>query len=111
MRKSRIFSLVLSSLVVASTSLAFGSPTISLSPTSLTANTAGNCAGNPAAQNVTVSNSGNGTLAKPTIQTSYSEGSGWLNPVVTGSSAPYTLQVNFQNTCSLANGTYNATIA
>jgi uncharacterized membrane protein len=110
MGKSRIFSLVLSSLVLASTSLAFGSPTISLSPTSITANTAGNCAGNPAAQNVTISNSGNGTLATPTFVTSYSEGNGWLNPVVTGSSAPYTLQVNFQNTCSLANGTYNATI-
>jgi hypothetical protein len=111
MRKSRIFSLLFSSLVMASTSLAFGSPTISLSPSSITANTAGNCAGNPAAQNVTVSNSGNGTLAEPTFETSYIEGNGWLNPVVTGSSAPYTLQVNFQNTCSLANGTYNATIA
>jgi hypothetical protein len=110
MRFWRKLSLLLPLLVLASTRLAFGSPTISLSPTSITANTAGNCAGNPAAQNVTVSNSGNGTLAKPTFQTSYSEGSGWLNPVVSGSSAPYTLQVNFQNTCSLANGTYNATI-
>ena len=107
----RKLSLLLPLLVLASTSLAFGSPTISLSPTSVTANTAGNCAGNPAAQNVTVSNSGTGTLAKPTFQVTYSEGSGWLNPAVSGSSAPYTLQVNFQNTCSMSNGTYNATIA
>ncbi|MGB0011891.1 MAG: hypothetical protein WBQ03_09805, partial [Candidatus Sulfotelmatobacter sp.] len=113
MRNRRIFSLLLPFLllILTSCSLAFGSPTISLSPTNVTANMSGVCSGNPSAQDVTVSNSGSGTLATPTFQTNYSEGSGWLNPVVTGSSAPYTLQVNFQNTCGLALGTYNATIA
>ncbi len=86
-----------------------GSPTISLSPTSLSFSaTAGG--GNPASKNVTVSNSGGGTLAVPTTSISYSQGSGWLTVTESGSSAPYTL-VTQPATGSLAAGTYNATVS
>lgn len=93
-------------LVVASS----GSPAISLSPSGLSASMTGQCSGNPATQNVTISNAGGGSLATPTFVTNYSQGSGWLNPSITGSSAPYTMKVQFQNTCGLALGTYHATI-
>ncbi len=85
-----------------------GSPTISLSPTSLSFSaTAGGA--NPSAQNVTVSNSGGGTLAAPTTQINYSQGSGWLSVNCTGSQAPYTCSTQ-PATGSLAAGTYNATV-
>ncbi len=85
------------------------SPTISLSPTSLSFSaTAGGA--NPASKNVTVSNSGGGTLAVPTTSISYSQGSGWLTVTESGSSAPYTL-VTQPATGSLAAGTYNATVS
>jgi hypothetical protein len=85
-----------------------GSPTISLSPTSLNFSaTVGG--GNPSAQNVTVSNSGGGTLASPTTQINYSQGSGWLSVNCTGSQAPYTCSTQ-PTTGSLAAGTYNATV-
>ncbi len=85
-------------------------PTISLSPTSITASS-GDCTNYPANQTVTISNSGSGTLATPTIGTvTYNQGSGWLNLWITGSSAPYTLTVEFQGLCGLSNGTYTATI-
>jgi predicted regulator of Ras-like GTPase activity (Roadblock/LC7/MglB family) len=83
-------------------------PTISLSPTSLTFNaTVGG--GNPSSQNVTVSNSGGGTLAVPTTSITYHSGSGWLTVTEQGSSAPYTL-VTQPTTGSLAAGTYTATV-
>ncbi len=86
-----------------------GSPTIALSPTSLSFSaTAGG--GNPSAQNVTVSNSGGGTLAVPTTSITYGSGSGWLTVTESGSSAPYTL-VTQPATGSLAAGTYNATVS
>ena len=110
MRNTRFFSLLLPLLILAVCSPIFGSPTISLSPTSLTANMSGVCSGNPATQNVTISNSGGGTLATPSVSYTYNQGSGWLNATVSGSSAPYTLQVTFQNTCGLALGTYTATL-
>jgi hypothetical protein len=93
---------------VAFTVAAAQSPTISLSPTNLnfSANVGG---GNPASQNVTVSNSGGGTLATPTTSTTYNSGSGWLSVQVQGSSAPYTL-VTQPTTGSLAAGTYTATV-
>ena len=65
--------------------------------------------GNPSAQNVTVSNSGGGTLAAPTTQINYSQGSGWLSVNCTGSQAPYTCSTQ-PATGSLAAGTYNATV-
>jgi hypothetical protein len=84
------------------------SPAISLSPTSLSFNgTAGGS--NPAVQDVTVSNSGEGTLATPTTTTTYGSGSGWLSVQVQGSSAPYTLAVQPSLT-GLAAGTYTATV-
>lgn len=108
MSKSRIFSLLFSLVVLASTSFAFGSPTIALSPSSLSfsATTGGS---NPAAQNVTVSNSGGGTLASPTTSITYGSGSSWLTVNCSGSSAPYTCS-NQPSTGSLAAGTYTATV-
>ncbi len=84
------------------------SPTIALSPTSLSFS-ATQGGGNPSAQNVTVSNSGGGTLASPTTSISYSQGSGWLSVNCTGSSAPYTCSTQ-PATGSLSSGTYNATV-
>ena len=84
------------------------SPAISLSPTSLNFN-ATTGGSNPAAQNVTVSNSGGGTLASPTTSTTYNSGSGWLSVSCTGSSAPYLCSTQ-PTTGSLAAGTYNATV-
>ncbi len=84
------------------------SPTIALSPTSLSFS-AMEEGSNPSAQNVTVSNSGGGTLASPTTQITYSQGSGWLSVNCTGSSAPYTCSTQ-PTTGSLAAGTYNATV-
>jgi hypothetical protein len=86
-----------------------GSPTISLSPTSLSFS-ATQGGGNPSAQNVTVSNSGSGTLAAPTNSIVFHQGSGWLSVNCTGSSAPYTCS-NQVVTGSLAAGTYNATVS
>jgi hypothetical protein len=96
------------SYTVAFTVNPVSSPTISLSPTSLSfsANVGGS---NPASQNVTVSNSGGGTLAKPTTAITYNSGSGWLSVTVQGSSAPFTLLTQ-PTTGSLAAGTYNATV-
>ena len=85
-----------------------GSPTIALSPTSLSFS-ATDGGSNPSAQNVTVSNSGGGTLASPTTSITYSQGSGWLSVNCTGSSAPYTCSTQ-PATGSLAAGTYNATV-
>ena len=85
-----------------------GSPTISLSPTSLSFS-ATQGGGNPSAKNVTVSNSGGGTLASPTTQINYTQGSGWLSVNCTGSQAPYTCSTQ-PATGSLAAGTYNATV-
>jgi hypothetical protein len=65
--------------------------------------------GNPSSQNVTVSNSGGGTLAVPTTGIVYHSGTGWLSVQVQGSSAPFTL-VTQPTTGSLAAGTYTATV-
>jgi hypothetical protein len=97
------------SYTVAFTVNPVASPAISLSPTSLSFNaTAGGS--NPAAQNVTVSNSGGGTLASPTTSITYNSGSGWLSVSCSGSSAPYTCSTQ-PTTGSLAAGTYNATVS
>ena len=84
------------------------SPTIALSPTSLSFS-ATDGGSNPSSQNVTVSNSGGGTLASPTTSITYSQGSGWLSVNCTGSSAPYTCSTQ-PATGSLSSGTYNATV-
>ncbi|MGA3335277.1 MAG: right-handed parallel beta-helix repeat-containing protein, partial [Terracidiphilus sp.] len=84
-------------------------PIISFSPGIVTF-TATQGGSSPASQNVTVSNSGAGTLAKPTTSTTYNNGSGWLTVTVQGSSAPYTL-VNQPSISGLAAGTYTATVS
>jgi len=96
-------------IAVALTIAAAATPTISLTPASLTFSaTAG--AGNPAAQPITVGNSGTGTLAAPTATISYTSGSGWLTASVSGSAAPYTVTVSAA-TGSLAAGSYAATLS
>ena len=90
---------------------AFGSPAIAVSPASITASS-GNCAGYPANQTVSITNSGSGTLATPTPSATYGNGAtSWLNMWVTGSSAPYTLNLQFQGLCGLSAGTYTATVS
>ena len=85
------------------------SPTISLSPTSLSFS-ASQGSSNPAAQNFIVSNSGGDTLASPAISITYSSGSGWLNVNCTGSSAPYTCSAQ-PTIGNLTAGTYNAAVS
>lgn len=64
----------------------------------------------PAGQAVTVTNGGVGTLATPTVNVSYTNGSAWLAAAVTGTSVPYTVTVT-PTLGSLAAGTYRATVA
>jgi hypothetical protein len=47
----------------------------------------------PAAQTVTIGNSGGGTLAPPAVSIAYGSGSGWLTATVSGDAAPYTVTV------------------
>jgi len=85
------------------------SPAIALSPTSLTFSaTAGGA--NPAAQNVSVTNSGSGTLADVTTSISYGSGSNWLTVTRSGSGNSQTL-ANSVNIAGLAAGTYTATVS
>jgi len=86
-----------------------GSPAIALSPTSLSFSaTAGGA--NPAAQNVSVTNSGSGTLADVTTSISYGSGSNWLSVSRSGSGNSQTL-ANSVNIAGLAAGTYTATVS
>jgi hypothetical protein len=84
------------------------SPVLTLSPVALTfrATVAGS---NPAAQSITVSNTGGGALAAPAAAVSYGTGSGWLTVTVTGAAAPYTITVTPSIT-GLPVGTYTASI-
>jgi len=85
------------------------SPAMSLSPTSLSFSaTAGGA--NPAAQNVSVANSGSGTLADVTTSISYGSGSNWLTVTRSGSGNSQTL-ANSVNISGLAAGTYTATVS
>lgn len=102
--------------ILALSSLAFAAPTISLSQNSATASMPGGpCSGNPSNQTVTISNSGSGTLTYPGQYptTTYSSGAtGWLDATISGSSAPYTMTLQFQNTCTgISDGTYTATVS
>jgi len=84
-------------------------PAIALSPTSLSFSaTAGGA--NPAAQNVSVTNSGSGTLADVTTSISYGSGSNWLSVSRSGSGNSQTL-ANSVNISGLAAGTYTATVS
>jgi hypothetical protein len=86
------------------------SPAIGLSPASLTFSAvAGGTA--PAAQNVSVTNIGAGTLNGLSASVTYISGSGWLSASLGGATAaPATLAVQ-PNTASLAAGSYAATIS
>jgi hypothetical protein len=84
-------------------------PTISLSPASLTfAATTGSS--NPAAQTVSVANDGTGTLSGLSASVSYSAGpTGWLSASLNTSTAPATLTIA-PSVSGLAAGTYSATV-
>lgn len=84
-------------------------PTLALSTSTLTFTaTAGGAA--PAAQPVSVTNSGGGTLPAPVTSIAYGSGSGWLAANLSGSVAPYTISVQ-PVIAGLAVGTYAATIS
>lgn len=79
-------------------------PTIHVTPASLSF--AANVGTSPAAQTLTVTNSGTGTLATPSV----SDGSGWLTATVSGAAPSYTVSV-VVDTTGLAAGSYDATVA
>ena len=83
-------------------------PTIQLSASSLTFAQAG--ATPPASQSVTVSNSGGGTLAAPTVSVTYGSGTNWLTATPVGSASPFTITVS-PHIAGLSAGTYAATIS
>lgn len=95
--------------VCSTSNVCVASPALSLSTTSLAFNgTAGGS--NPAAQTITATNSGGGTLAMPTTSIGYGSGGGWLSARVNGSAAPYTITVT-PSLSGLTAGTYTATIS
>ncbi len=64
----------------------------------------------PASQNVAIANGGGGTLSPATLSVAYGpSASGWLQPTLTGPSAPDTLQLAITTT-ALSFGTYAATV-
>jgi hypothetical protein len=83
-------------------------PAIHLSTAALTFSSG--VGGAPAPQQVTITNSGAGTLATPTATVSYGSGTGWLSASVTGASAPYTVTVA-PSVGGLVQGTYTATVS
>ncbi|HZS62693.1 MAG TPA: choice-of-anchor D domain-containing protein [Gemmatimonadaceae bacterium] len=83
-------------------------PTISLSANSVNFNaTSGGSV--PASQQITVTNSGSGTLNGLTAPVSYTSGSGWLTATLGSATAPATLTLTPNSV--LAVGTYSATVA
>jgi hypothetical protein len=83
-------------------------PTIHLSSTTLAFSSTVGIA--PAAKQVTITNSGVGTLATPTATVTYGSVGGWLSTSVAGASAPYTVTVT-PSVAGLVQGTYTATIS
>jgi hypothetical protein len=81
--------------------LVVGRPAIALSPAGAAFSTVAGT--NPARQTFAVSNSGTGTLARPSVSSS----AGWLSGAVSGASAPYTVTVAVDVT-GLPPGTYAA---
>jgi hypothetical protein len=68
--------------------------------------------GNPAAQQVLVTNSGAGTLAAPSTGVAYETGAGWLTANVLPGAEPGTYLVSVQPTVgALAAGTHRATVS
>jgi predicted phage tail protein len=67
--------------------------------------------GNPASQNVSVTNTGGGTLSGLATSVTYVTGtSGWLTASLNGTTAPATLSIQ-ATTGALAPGTYTANVA
>jgi hypothetical protein len=64
----------------------------------------------PAAQTVSVTNTGGGTLSGLSAGISYGSGSGWLSASLNTTTAPATLTVS-ANPAALSAGTYTATVA
>jgi virginiamycin B lyase len=62
-----------------------------------------------AAQSLTVTNAGGGSLAPPTTAITYGHGSNWLTVTGSNGAAPYTLIVE-PNVMGLAAGSYDATV-
>jgi len=86
-----------------------GSPTIGLSPTSVSFNAPASGA-DPAAQTVSISNLGGGLVSGLDGSVSYQGGvTGWLTTSLSGTTAPATLTLN-ATTGSLATGSYSATV-
>jgi hypothetical protein len=87
-----------------------GTPSIAFSASTATfAGTVGTAS--PAAQGLTITNGGGGTLSGLVIGTiTYSTGSGWLNATLNTGSAPATLTLQ-ATTGSLAVGTYTASVS
>lgn len=84
-------------------------PTIALSPTSLSFSaTLGGAA--PAAQQVSVTNSGAKTLAAASTKTTYANGSGWLTVTASGTGNTQSLD-NAVDPTGLSADTYTATVA
>ncbi len=84
-------------------------PVIGMSVTSLTF-TAQQGAAGPAAQTVSITNTGTGTLSGLGASVSYSSGSGWLQVTLSSTTAPSTLTAQLI-TGSLPAGTHTATVS
>jgi fibronectin type III domain protein len=89
-----------------------GSPSISLSSTDPKIFGAPQGGANPAAQTVSVTNGGGGTLSGLALSIAYGDGqpTGWLNASLSQTTAPSTLTVT-ATTGSLTAGTYTASVA
>jgi hypothetical protein len=84
-------------------SLRVNQPTMGVSPTALSFSTVQGSS--PAARTLTVTNTGSGTLATPSV----SDDAGWLSAAVTGSNPTYTVTVTV-NAAALAVGSHAATL-
>ncbi len=79
---------------------------IAVAPTSIVFFTGG---ASPAAQQVSITNSGGATLSGLSTAIQYTSGNGWLTATLSGTTAPSTLTLQ-ANTAGLAVGTYSATV-
>lgn len=66
-------------------------------------------AGDPLPQSVYVTNTGAGSLARPSASIAYQDGAGWLSATVTGSGAPYEIRLG-ATVGTLPPGAYRATV-
>lgn len=109
MTRLRLFALTLAGLATACGSAApVQPPVMELSATAadFAAATGGS---DPAAQVITVGNSGGGTMTTPGVRVSYSGTAGWLQATLAGAAAPYALTLR-ASLGALAAGTHRATV-